>query len=249
MLIFLMFLYGLAIGSFLNVVIDRLPRSESLFKAPSHCDACGRRLRWSDMAPVLSYLWLKGRCRYCGTGLPRRVLWVELGSGVFLVSAYLSFGLSYLFAYVAFWGFVFLVLGVIDFETRLVPDIIVYPGLLVALATAPFWPSSDWKGSLIGGVVGLLALLIPALLYRQGMGWGDVKVSALMGVVAAFPGILLAMASAFVTGGLVAVFLLALGRRGRKDSLPFVPFLSAGLILTLFWGEPIGRWYWQLWPK
>ena len=126
-------LLGTAIGSFLNVCIDRLPVGKSLLYPPSHCDACQHHLSPRDLVPVFSYLWLRGRCRYCHVAIPRRVLWVEVASGLLFAFLYWRYGLSVEFAVTASYCCLFIVLGVIDLEHKLILNKIVYPAALVAL--------------------------------------------------------------------------------------------------------------------
>ncbi len=246
-------LLGTAIGSFLNVCIDRLPAGKSLVYPPSHCEACRRRLSIQDLIPVLSYLWLRGHCRRCRAPIPRRLPWVEAGSGLLLAFLYWYYGLSVEFAVTAFYGYLFIVLGVIDLEHGLILNKIVYPAVVVALIIGIFRPSPGiidtslpWPeilNGVIGGAIGLVFLLIPALIYRGGMGWGDIKMAALIGLVTGFPLVFVAILMGVILGGLVAGFLLLLKIKKRKEAIPFGPFLSLATIATLLWGSDILNWY------
>jgi len=126
-------LFGTAVGSFLNVCIDRLPTGKSLVYPPSHCDACQRRLALKDLIPIFSYLWLRRRCRYCQTPISRRVLWVEAGSGLMFGFLYWYYGLSIELAVTAGYCCLFIVLGVIDMERKLILNKITYPAVAVSL--------------------------------------------------------------------------------------------------------------------
>ncbi len=244
-------LLGTAVGSFLNVCIDRLPVGKSLLYPPSHCDACQHRLSPIDLIPVFSYLWLRRRCRYCQAPIPRRLFWVEVGSGFLFAFTYWYFGLSVEFAITAFYGSLFIVLGVIDLEHGLILNKIVYPVAVVALIISVFLPQSEvfllpWPVSLngvIGGIIGFIFLLIPLLIYSGGMGWGDVKMAALIGLAIGFPLVLVALLLASILGGLVGGTLLLLKIKKRKDPIPFGPFLSLTTIATLLWGSDILNWY------
>jgi len=244
-------LLGTAVGSFLNVCIDRLPVGKSLLYPPSHCDACQHRLSPIDLIPVFSYLWLRRRCRYCQAPIPRRLFWVEVGSGFLFAFTYWYFGLSVEFAITAFYGSLFIVLGVIDLEHGLILNKIVYPVAAVALIISVFLPQSEvfllpWPVSLngvIGGIIGFIFLLIPLLIYSGGMGWGDVKMAALIGLAIGFPLVLVALLLASILGGLVGGTLLLLKIKKRKDPIPFGPFLSLTTIATLLWGSDILNWY------
>jgi len=249
-------LLGTAIGSFLNVCIDRLPAGKSLLYPPSHCDACQHRLSPKDLIPVFSYLWLRRRCRYCQAPIPRRPFWVEVGSGFLFAFVYWHYGLSIEFAVTAFYGSLFIVLGVIDLKHKLILNKIVYPAAVVALIISIFLPQSEafflpWPASLngiIGGATGLVYLLIPFLIalpiYKgEGMGLGDVKMAALIGLITGFPLVLVALIMASFLGGLGAGILLLLKIKKRKEAIPFGSFLSLATIATLLWGSDILNWY------
>jgi leader peptidase (prepilin peptidase)/N-methyltransferase len=185
-------LVGVAIGSFLNVCIDRLPLHKSLLVPPSHCDACQRRLSALDLVPLLSYLWLRGRCRYCGARIPLRVLLVELLTGVLFFLSFWYFGLTIQFGVTAFWCCVFLIIIFIDWEYKLILNKVTYPMAVIALAILAFdmlSPGSLIPGNLsflpldrpailsgvIGGAVGFGFFLLVFFITPRGMGLGDVK--------------------------------------------------------------------------
>ena len=251
MLIVAFALFGTAVGSFLNVCIDRLPVGKSLLYPPSHCDACQHRLSPRDLIPVFSYLWLRRRCRYCQAPIPQRPFWVEAGSGFLFAFTYWHFGLGVEFALAAVYGSLFIVLGVIDLEHQLILNKIVYPASAVALIISVFLPQTEimsfpWPVSLngiIGGAIGLVLFLVPILVYPKGMGWGDVKMAGLIGLVTGFPLIFVALFMAVILGGLLASALLLLKVKKRKEAIPFGPFLSLTTIVTLLWGSDILNWY------
>jgi len=247
-------LFGTTIGSFLNVCIDRLPTGESLIFYPrSHCATCQHPLSAKDLIPVFSYLWLRGHCHYCQAPIPRRLLLVEIISGLLFALTYLRYDLSAQFAVTSLYCCLFLLLGVIDLEHKLILNKIVYPAAVVALIISIFLPqpgitdiSLPWPeiiNGIIGGAVGLVFLLIPALISKGGMGWGDVKMAALIGLVTGFPLVLVALLLGIISGGLVAGMLLLLKIKKRKDAIPFGPFLSLATIATLLWGSEILNWY------
>lgn len=251
MLIVAFALFGTAVGSFLNVCIDRLPVGKSLLYPPSHCDACQHRLSPKDLIPLFSYLWLRRRCRYCQAPIPQRPFWVEASSGFLFAFTYWHFGLGVEFALTAFYGSLFIVLGVIDLEHQLILNKIVYPASVVALIISVFLPQTEimsfpWPVSLngiIGGAIGLVLFLVPILVYPKGMGWGDVKMAGLIGLVTGFPLIFVALFMAVILGGLLASALLLLKVKKRKEAIPFGPFLSLTTIVTLLWGSDILNWY------
>ena len=251
-------LFGIAVGSFLNLSIDRLPAGKSLVYPPSHCDACQHRLSLKELVPIFSYLWLRRRCRYCQALIPQRVFWVEVGSGFLFGFLYWHYGLSIELAVAAFYCCLFMVLGVIDLEHKLILNKITYPAAVVAviiLAIDSFLPEAGLFSSLIfvpepsilsgviGGAIGFVLLLVFALVFRGGMGWGDVKMAGLIGLVTGFPLVFIALFLGIVLGGLVAGLLLLLKIKKRKEPIPFGPFLSLGTITTLLWGSAILNWY------
>ena len=260
MLIIAFALLGTAVGSFLNVCIDRLPAGKSIIRPPSHCDACQHRLSPSDLIPVFSYLWLRRRCRYCGAPIPFRPFWVEVGTGCLFAFTFWHFGLNVEFAVAAFYGSLFIVLGVIDLEHGLILNKIVYPAVGVALVIDLFLPPpgiisfslpSPFLGlisGIIGGAIGFIFLLIPYLIalpiYKgEGMGLGDVKMAALIGLVTGSRLVLVALLMAVILGGLVGGILILLKIKKRKEPIPFGSFLALTTIVTLLWGSDILNWY------
>jgi leader peptidase (prepilin peptidase)/N-methyltransferase len=233
---------GLAIGSFLNLCIDRLPAGRSIIAPRSHCEHCRRVLGVVDLVPVISYLLLQGRCRSCGTSIPLRVLLVELAAGGSFAALFWWLGPGVPLLAASCFASVCILVAVIDLEHRLVLNRVIYPALLAGplLALALGTSLAD---SLLGGVAGGLLLLAPYLLYRAGMGGGDVKLAAFIGLVSGFPAVILALFIAVVAGGFSSGALLLAGVRGRKDPIPFAPFLLAGGAAALLYGAPIISWY------
>jgi len=248
---------GMAVGSFLNVCIDRLPRNESIVNPPSHCEACHHRLAIRDLIPLFSFLRLKGRCRYCQAFIPQRLFWVELSTATIFALLYWSYssntelGVDWL-AIMAFYACLFIVIFVVDLEHGLILNKVLYPGMLVALLIALFLPQPPWIVQLwvhglpnfaLGAAIGLVVFLLLALVSRGGMGFGDIKLAALIGLATGFPLVLLAVIMGAILGGLAAIILLATRKRGRKEAIPFGPFLAAAAMVTLLWGNNILNWY------
>jgi prepilin signal peptidase PulO-like enzyme (type II secretory pathway) len=251
-------LMGAAIGSFLNVCVDRLPAGQSLTGPPSHCDACQRRLNFLDLFPVLSYIFLRGRCRYCGVRIPLQVLLVELGCGLFTAFLFWNKGLTLEFAIIAFYSYIYIVIALIDLKHQLILNKIVYPSLIAALIIAPFFVQGGnlvngnfyfgdtnigILNALIGAGVGFIFLLIPTIISRGGMGFGDVKMAALIGLTTGFPGVLVAVLGGIILGGVVAILLLVFRIKKKKEAIPFGPFLSIGAIVSMLWAAPILNWW------
>lgn len=249
----LFFLIGSAVGSFLNVVADRLPQEKSIVSPPSHCPKCERQLSVTELFPIFSYLWLRGRCKTCAEVIPYRLLLVELGMGVLFAFLYWRYGLGWELALLALYCSMFIALLIIDLEHGILPNKIVYPGMVFAfilsmvVTVIPLLSGWELKNSIIptlgsaavGGGIGFLLLLIPALIYRGGMGWGDIKLAGMMGLVSGFPLIFVAMFLAIFSGGLMAAILLVLKRKSRKDAIPFGPFLAAAAMIMLLWGNEL----------
>jgi leader peptidase (prepilin peptidase)/N-methyltransferase len=239
-------LFGLVIGSFLNVCIDRLPAKKSLAYPPSHCDACHHPLSIKDLFPVISYLWLRGKCRYCGARIPVRVPCVELGTGVLLAFLFWHYGLTWQFPLIAFYSCVLLVLAFIDLEHRLLLNSIIYPTAIIAFIIGFFLPEFNIYKGVLGGVTGFAILLIIGIIFRGGMGFGDIKLAGLMGLMTGFPNIFVALMGGIILGGLLAIALLTLKKKGRKDMIPFGPFLALGTLVALLYGNQIIHWYLSL---
>ncbi len=256
----LVFFLGASVGSFVNVVADRLPNGESLVRPPSHCPACGRRLAPLEMVPVLSYVALRGRCRTCHSGIPVRVLGIELLLGLLALHLYTtsvaSVGTLLVFAYAS----LFLLLAAIDLDHGVILDVLVYPAFILGLLMAPWWQDFGLEreflgntsrgqvllGSLAGAIIGAGFFAVVILAYRRGMGWGDVKMAGLIGIIAGVPGTLVALLVSIVSGGLVAAGLLATRRRRRGEAIPFGPFLALGGWVGLLWGGALWHWYFSL---
>jgi len=237
---------GTAVGSFINVVADRLPQGRSLLTPPSHCAACGRRLSPTEMVPVWSYLALRGRCRACGATIGARTFWVELATGLlFALSAWriapadprgwatLLLTSGYLSVLAA--------VTVTDLEHGLILDRVTLPamglGLIGSLMAG--WPGllRHLGGGLLGaGVIVLIIKLVPG-----GMGWGDAKLASFIGLATGLPGVLFALFVAFVGGGLVAAALMASGQRKRGETIPLGPFLAFGGGAALLYGGEMVR--------
>ncbi|MEJ2550754.1 MAG: prepilin peptidase [Anaerolineales bacterium] len=236
-------LLGIAVGSFLNVCIDRLPNGGSIISPPSKCDTCGRRLKALDLIPVVSFLLRRGRCRYCKAQIPPRCLWVELGTGVLFGLIWLRFPSSTYAGFVACCSAILIVILVIDLEHQKIFNRVVYPAIGFALIFALIYPEPTLGERLLGGLLGSGLLFLLAIIYPTGMGMGDVKLMGFIGLVVGFPYVILALFLSFVLGGLISGVLLMAGRIGRRDPIAFAPFLALGALTTLFYGEQIVRWW------
>lgn len=242
---------GLAIGSFLNVVIWRVPRKESVMRPPSHCPQCETPIRPMDNVPVLSWLFLSGKCRHCKNAIPLRYPLVEAGCALLFLAVAARFGASWeLPAYLVLTA-ALLAISIIDLEHFIVPDRITAPltvSALGLLGLAALAEGNGWRfgRTLLGGVAYFAFLLLLNILYPKGMGMGDVKLAFPLGLYLGWLGwgqVFLGGFLAFLLGAVVGVTLIATKVKSRKDVVPFGPFLALGAMLTILWGEPILRWY------
>ena len=237
------FLFGLVIGSFLNVVIARLPEGRSIARPPSACPACGAPIRWYDNIPVVSWLWLRARCRSCQASISWRYPAVELLTAVLFLLAVWRFGaaldlvpaLLLLATLVAITG--------IDLDHQIIPDVITLPGIVVGAGLSVTLHPGAWLDAVLGVLVGGGLFLVIILASRGGMGGGDMKLGAMMGAFLGWKLVLLAILLGVFAGGAVAIGLLATGTKGRKDPVPFGPFLALGGLVSLLWGNSLLAWY------
>lgn len=261
--LFPIFLLGLSIGSFVNVLIYRTLKGESPWFGRSYCDNCERQLNWFENIPVLSYLVLRGKCRTCKTKISWTYPLVEAITGLLFVW-WATLGFAFfeltraplLYMQPTFWLFVGILLVVIffaDFMHGIIPDFAVialglasllYRGFLVYEGAMQI---ADFKLALISGFVAFaffLSLFVGTK--GRGMGFGDVKFSLVMGFLLGYPKVLPGFFISFVLGGLVSMIMLAGGKKKFGQTLPFGPFLIVGLVLSLIWGNEIWGWYTSL---
>ncbi|MDI6871889.1 MAG: prepilin peptidase [Bacillota bacterium] len=265
LLVLLVPLLGLLAGSFLNVLIYRLPRGESVAWPGSRCPACGHPLAVRDLIPLVSWLTLRGRCRYCAASIPARYPLVELANVLLYLALYLRFGWRWALLPYGLLASLLLALTFIDLDHQLLPDALTLPGLGLGLAFGLGASIAQWTGrpspfgvslahlpylfaplsfrsGLIGAAAGAGAILLIILLSREGMGYGDAKLLAMIGAFVGWRGALASLFLGAVAGSVVGLWLLLTGRKGRRDPIPFGPFLSFGC-LFLFFGD---RWLLQI---
>jgi len=238
---------GLVVGSFLNVVIWRVPRGESVVHPPSACPSCGHPVRRRDNVPVLSWLLLRGRCRDCRAPISARYPLVEAGTGVLFVLVALRIGFGWALPAYLYLAAIGMALALIDLDTRRLPDAIVLPSYLVGgvLLTAASAGTSDWQALLRAGI-GAAALfvfyLLAWLVYPPGMGLGDVKLAGVLGMYLAWLGwgtFAVGAFSAFLLGGVYGVAAILVGGGGRKTRIPFGPWMILGAAVGIGWGEQL----------
>jgi len=239
----LVVLFGLMIGSFLNVVIARLPAGKSLWRPRSACPTCGAQIAWHDNIPVLSYLLLRARCRACGGPISIRYPIVEAATGLAFLAAWARFGAGPEFVIAIVLLSALIAITVIDLDLQIIPDAITLPGILAGIVASVATGWVSWVDSLLGIALGGGAFLAIILVSGGGMGGGDMKLGAMLGAFLGWKLTVVAMFLSVVVGGTVAIGILATGRKGRKDAIPFGPFLALGGAVALFWGQGLLTWY------
>jgi leader peptidase (prepilin peptidase)/N-methyltransferase len=243
---------GLLVGSFLTVVEYRVPRKDSVVGGRSMCPFCGAVIRARDNVPVVSWILLRGRCRSCGARIPAIYPLTELATAALFVGASLEFDSVWVAAFMSAFLAVLLAISAIDLKHLVIPNRIVYPSVVVALVAVVVLDLTGQGLDWVDGLIGLAAygggLLVIALIAPRGMGMGDVKLAALIGLVlgaVALSHVAVAAGAAILLAGLAAILLLMLGR-GRKAKVPFGPYLAVGAAIAVFWGAEIADAYLRL---
>ena len=244
----LAFVFGVCIGSFLNVCIYRLPMSKSIVHPRSMCPSCGNTIRFYDNIPIISYVWLRGRCRFCSTPISIRYPLVEAMSGLFCLCVYLKFGLTsqavIYFAFIA----TLLVITFIDIDHRIIPDVISLPGIPVFFLASLNLPTLTYVDSLLGilaggGILYLVAFAYSLLTKKEGMGGGDIKLLAMIGALIGWKGVFFTIFVSSAVGTVSGMVIMLMTRQGMKLAVPFGPFLAIGAISYVFFGPQLLAFY------
>lgn len=242
----IIFIFGICIGSFLNVVIYRLPHQESIAAGHSHCTSCGHTLAWYDLFPLFSYLFLRGRCRYCQAKISFRYPAVEFLTGALFVLVFMKYGLTLALLKYLFLSALLIAVAFIDIDTYIIPNSLVLTGLvggvLLSLLTRDVTPLAAILGLAITG--GFLLLVV--MISNGGMGGGDMKLAAVTGLFLGWPLGPLGLFLGICTGGIYSIFLLISGKKGRKDPIPFGPFIVLGTVISMLCGQGLLAWYFNL---
>ena len=240
-------IFGLIVGSFLNVCIYRLPRRMSVSTPPSRCGGCNTQVEWRDNVPVLSYLLLGGRCRHCRAGISVVYPIVELLTMAIFLAHVAVFGLTLLGAIRVAFACAMIVLFFIDLEHQILPNVITLPGVLAGLAASLVAPPGLFQsvlGALLGGgVLWAIAEIYVRVRGIEGMGMGDVKMLGMIGAFLGAPLMALTLVLASFAGALTGVALMGAGRGDLQRKLPFGTFLAAAAVFASLWGQPIVDWY------
>ena len=245
-----MAIFGLIIGSFLNVVILRFDDLKTIFFTRSHCPKCKKEIPWYDLFPFFSYIALRGKCRACKDDISVQYPLVEVGTALVFILLFWRFGFSWEFAVLLIISSILMIVLTYDMLHYLVADILVWICLglwavyllvdyLFLHASIHVLLGSLYGGLALGGFLGLLVLISK----EKWMGAGDIKLGFLLGAISFWPLVLLSAFSAFTLGSIISLILIFARRKTMKDTIPFAPFLILGAYITLFWGPQIIDWY------
>jgi leader peptidase (prepilin peptidase)/N-methyltransferase len=252
----IVFVLGSVVGSFLNVCIYRIPRGESIIFPGSRCPSCNNPVRPWDNIPVISYIFLGGKCRYCRKGISPRYPLVEALNALFYSALLWRYGVGWNFAVYCILVSALVVITFIDLDFQIIPDRITIPGIPIGLLTGSFLLPDPFMraeplglaASIIGAASGFLfyffiAELSLRILKKEGMGGGDIKLMAMVGAFLGWKTVILTTFLGSLAGSVVGVFLIAAKGRGRGALIPFGPFLALGAVISLFFGQEILTWY------
>jgi leader peptidase (prepilin peptidase)/N-methyltransferase len=242
---------GALIGSFLNVCIYRLPRGESILWPGSHCPSCGAAISWSDNVPVLSYLWLVGRCRHCRSSIAIRYPLIEAANAAGYVLILWAFGVTWTTVLYCILFSALLVVTGTDLTHKIIPNIVTVPGIVLGLIGAatvlPVGPVNALLGVVVGGgILWALAWASPYLFGKEGMGGGDIKLLAMIGAFLGWKPALLTIMIGSLTGSVIGIALIAFRFMKRDEYIPFGPFLVFGAVVSMFFAQPLVDWYQRL---
>ncbi|MFU0825277.1 prepilin peptidase [Clostridium sp.] len=243
----IIFIFGLLLGSFLNVCIYRIPREESISYPPSHCTNCKNRIKPYDLIPVISYVLLKGKCRYCNEKISIRYPLIELFTGIIFIGIYTKYGLSIEFVKFAVLSCFLIVIGIIDYDTTdIYNSTIIWGGVFgVIFLVIDIYLKLPIKTYLLGALIGggFISIII---LLSGGMGWGDAEICAVCGLYLGIKLTILTLFLSVIIGGVVGGILILLKKKSRKDYIPFGPFIVSAVMIVMFLGERALEWYFNI---
>lgn len=250
-MIIILFILGLAVGSFLNVLIDRMPKGKSILFPCSFCDHCKKQIFRHDLIPVLSFVYLGGRCRFCRKKISPQYPFVEFLTGILFAAAYIFLNsnhqssiINYQFLMIYHLIIICGMIAVffIDLKNRIIPDnILIFIGML-SLLEMFFLDRVNLPNHLFTGVGFFLFFLLLVIMTRgKGMGLGDVKFAFVIGLILGFPLVLVSFYLSFLTGALISLILVLKGKKTMKSTIPFGPFLAGSTLISLFWGDVLWR--------
>ena len=239
----IIFVLGLVVGSFLNVVIYRLPLKESIIFPSSHCPECETKLKYYDLIPVLSYLSTKAKCRYCGEKISIRYPIVELLNALLFLLTFLKYGLNTEFIIFTILIASLIVVSFIDIKYQIIPNEITFSFIPLGIILSFIFNHITFLNSFLGLIIPAGLLLLIAFIYKKGMGIGDVK---LIGVIGVFIGWKYALISIFIgalIGSVYGVYMILTNKMNRETRIPFGPFISTGAVIMILYGDILINWY------
>ncbi|GKX64836.1 prepilin peptidase [Inconstantimicrobium mannanitabidum] len=238
---FLIFVIGIVIGSFLNVCIYRIPNEESIAYPPSHCGNCNSQLKPLDLIPIFSYIFLRGRCRYCKLKISIQYPIIELLNGVVYVLLYLKLGLTIEFVKLCVLVSLLIVIGIIDYKTKFVYRNTVIFGMVMGvifISISSIMYKQNFYNYLLGAIIGFGVIFLIVILTR-GMGEGDIEIALICGLFLGVQNIIVTLFLAFVIGGIVGIIILLLKLKGKKEEIAFGPYLAIGALIAMLFGNKI----------
>jgi leader peptidase (prepilin peptidase)/N-methyltransferase len=246
MLNYFAFIFGVVVGSFLNVCIFRMPAKTSIIKPLSQCPHCHHPIRLYDNIPLISYIVLRGKCRDCGGKISWQYPLVELITALLSLLLFLKFGLTLIFLTFFIFTAVLIVIAFIDFDHQIIPDVLTIPGIPVFFLLAVFVVKVPWLEALIGlliggGVLFAIAFVYELLTKREGMGGGDIKLLAMIGGFLGWKSLIFILLFSSFSGVIVGITAMIIKKQDTKYAVPFGPFLSAAAVAYLFWGDTFMR--------
>ena len=244
------FILGTIIGSFLTVCVYRIPHGRSIVTPRSACPVCGKRISWYDNVPLLSFLFLKGQCRDCKSSIAPRYPVIELVNGLGYLLVVWRFGLAWTTVVYAGLFSVFWVVTWIDWDYKIIPDVITLPGIVIGFLCGSLLLPTGWVNSLLGIVVGggillTLAWISPYVFGKEGMGGGDIKFLAMVGAFLGWQQAFITLMVASVFGAVIGIGLLTLKVMEKGQYIPFGPYLALGALIAMLWGIDLWQWYFR----
>jgi len=242
MIYFLIFVLGLIFGSFFNVCIYRIPKNESILFPPSHCPNCGNRLKSIDLIPIFSFIFLRGKCRFCKGTISVRYPLVELLTGLLFLILFYKFGYSKEFLKYIVLSSLLIIISFIDLEHKLIPNILIFSGIIFSISYYALFGLDRLLDAFWGATIGSGFILL-IIIFTKGMGMGDFFLFLMIGSFLGLRLTLLTLFLSFLLGGIAGILLIILGLKSRRDYVPFAPFISLATLLSILFGNDILRWY------
>ena len=244
------FLVGIIFGSFFNVCIYRIPRSESIIFPPSHCTNCGMKLKWYELLPVFSWVFLGGKCHTCKRKISIQYPLVELSTGILFLLLIQKFGFSGQAISYVFLVSLLIIITVIDLQHQIIPDELIIVGAITGVLLSLIKFTVSWIEAALGLLTGsgtflIVVIIAEKLLKKEGMGGGDIKLMGMIGIYLGWKLTALSMLLSIYAGGIIGGLLVLLKVKKRDDAIPYGPFIAAGTIISIFFGNDIIRWYLQ----